>query len=123
MRWFRQKIRQGSWLALVALAINFVLSFGHIHVPGHHNSENGLIVAALGLSDHGKAQGQSDDGKSDYLCPICIATSAIANGLASAPPAIPLQLGETVVDRPIEAVRFVVALPRAPFQSRGPPIS
>jgi hypothetical protein len=121
MRWFRDKVRHGAWLALLALAVNFALSFGHIHAAGRHNSE-GLIVAALGLSDHGKAQGRSDH-EADYLCPICIATSAIGNALASAPPAIPLQLAVTVIDRPVEAVRLVLALPRAPFQSRGPPIS
>jgi hypothetical protein len=31
MRWFRDNIRQGSWAALIALAINLALSFGHVH--------------------------------------------------------------------------------------------
>ena len=123
MRWFRDHVGHGAWLALVALAINFALSFGHVHVAGHHSSESSLLVAALGLSDHGKAKGHSDDGQSDSLCPICMATSAIANALASAPPAIPLQVTQTVIDRPVEAIRLVLALQRAPFQSRGPPIS
>jgi hypothetical protein len=122
MRWFGDNVRHGSWLALVALAINFALSFGHVHVAGHA-SERGAIVAALGLSGQSKVPGHTDDGQADYLCPICIASSAIANGLASAPPVLPLQLEATTLDRTIEPVRFVVALPRAPFQSRGPPVS
>jgi Protein of unknown function (DUF2946) len=122
MRWFRDNVRHGSWLALVALAINFALSFGHVHVAGQV-SERSAIVAAPGLSDNGKAPGHSDDPQADYLCPICIASSAIANAMASAPPVLPLQLDATAVDRTIELVRFVVALPRAPFQSRGPPVS
>jgi hypothetical protein len=122
MRWVRDNVRHGSWLALVALAINFALSFGHIDVP-QLNSEQSLIVAALGLSSQSKGQGHSDHGKADYLCPICIAVSAIANGLASAPPSVPLQLIATAFDRPVEPVRLLVALPRAPFQSRGPPMS
>jgi hypothetical protein len=31
MKWFRTNIRRGSRLALFALAIQFVLSFGHFH--------------------------------------------------------------------------------------------
>ncbi len=122
MRWFRDNVRHGSWLALVAIAINLALSFGHIHVAGQV-SDRGLIAAALGATDHGKAPGHPDGPLGDDLCPICIATSAIASAIASAPPAIPLQLDATVVDRPVALVRLAVTLPRAPFQSRGPPVS
>lgn len=122
MRWFRDNVRHGSWLALVAIAINFALSFGHVHVAGQA-FDRGLIAAVLGASDHGKAPGHTDDPQTDVLCPICIASSAIANAIAASPPAIPLQLTATVVDRPIAPVRLAVALPRAPFQSRGPPVS
>src|SRR5260221_12497744 len=31
MKWFRSNIRRGSRLALFALAIQFLLSFGHFH--------------------------------------------------------------------------------------------
>ena len=55
------------------------------------------------------------------LCPICIASSAIANAMASAPPVILLQRTATVVERPITLVRIAVTQPRAAFQSRGPP--
>jgi Protein of unknown function (DUF2946) len=122
MRWFRDNVRHGSWLALFAIAINLALSFGHVHVAGQ-TSDHGLIATVLGVSDHGKAPGHSDDPQADYLCPICIASSAIANAMAAAPPVIPLQLDVTVVDRPITPVRLAVLLPRAPFQSRGPPVS
>jgi hypothetical protein len=122
MRWVRDKVRHGSWLALFALVVNFALSFGHIHVAGHNPAE-GLIVAVIGLSDHDKAPAHPS-GHADDLCPICIATSAIANGLASVPPAIAVQLTATVIDRrPVEPVRLVLVLPRAPFQSRAPPMS
>ncbi len=121
MRWFRGNLRHGSWLALIALAVNFALSFGHIHAIGQR-SARGLIVAALASFEHGKTPRHSD-GQADYLCPICIAATAVANGLASAPPALPLQLTETALDRTIEPAHFVVEPPRAAFQSRGPPVS
>ncbi|MGH6751213.1 MAG: DUF2946 domain-containing protein, partial [Bradyrhizobium sp.] len=31
MKWFRNNVKHGSRLALLALAIQFVLSFGHFH--------------------------------------------------------------------------------------------
>jgi hypothetical protein len=42
MKWFRGKIRRGTSLALLALAINLTLSFGHIHLdvrdlPSRHD--------------------------------------------------------------------------------------
>jgi len=121
MHWVRNKIRQGSWVALFALAINLALSFGHTHVAVHRNSGNGLAVAALAPPGHDNPQDRSDHA--DYLCPICVAASTIANSVAPAPPAIPLQRTEVAVDRPVESLRLAVALSRAAFQSRGPPIS
>jgi hypothetical protein len=121
MRWFRDNIRHSSWLALIALAVNIALSFGHIHAIAGQNAPRGRIVAALAASHQGPAQGHSGDA--DYLCPICIAAGAMANALASTPPAIPLQLAETAVDRGSEPVRIVVERPPAAFQSRAPPLS
>ncbi len=122
MRWFRDNVRHGSWLALVAIAINLALSFGHIHVAGQV-SDRGLIAAVLGASDHGQTPSHPDSPLADDLCPICLASSAIANAIASTPPTLPLQLDATVVDRPIALVRVAVTQPRAAFQSRGPPLS
>jgi len=121
MRWFRDNCRHGSWLALVAIAINFTLCFGHVHALGSHGSDS-AVAAGRGATDHGKAPGHSDGPQGDDFCPICIALSAIANAVAASPPAVPLSLTATVVDRTIPPVSLAVALPRAPFQSRGPPV-
>src|SRR5947209_18923155 len=34
MKWFRSNVRHGSRLALLALAIQVLLSFGHLHASG-----------------------------------------------------------------------------------------
>jgi hypothetical protein len=123
MRWFRDNIRHGSWLALIALAVNIALSFGHIHAIAGQNAPRGRIMAALASSDHRSTQGDSDHSQADYLCPICIAAGAMANALAAAPPIVSLQLTETAVDRTVVPVRIVLEQPRAAFRSRGPPAS
>jgi hypothetical protein len=118
MRWFRDNVGHGSWLALIALAINIALSFGHIHAIGGHHSEHGVVVAP---SDGGP--NHSDDGKTDDLCPICMAAAAISTGLAPTPPALPVEFAGALIDRAIEHAVTIPPAPRAAFHSRAPPIS
>jgi hypothetical protein len=122
MRWFRDNIGHGSWLALVALAINVVLSFGHIHAIGGHRSERGLILAHIASPDS-QTPDHSDDSKTDDLCPICMATAAIGTALAPTPPALPVEFAEVAIGPAIEHTVAIPPAPRAAFQSRGPPIS
>jgi len=127
MRWFRDTIRQGSWLALIALAINLGLSFGHFHAINGKLSGHWIAAASASASvaapDDSQKQGAPDDNHADYLCPICMAATAMANGLASTPPALPLEFTNVSIDRTIERILVLVEPPRAAFQSRGPPIS
>lgn len=123
MRWFRDNIGQGAWLALLALVINLGLSFGHVHAIAGERAEHIAAVAA----HHGKTQGQTnsghpDGGQADYLCPICTAAAAMVSPLAS-PPMLRVEFAGVTIDRGIEPVVAVADPPRAAFQSRGPPIS
>lgn len=125
MRWFRKHIGHGSWLALLALAINFTLAFGHVHVPNGTGSERQFTLIAAGAATDG-GQGQNhpaDHHHADYLCPICMAAAAIATALAPTPPALPIELAEARIDHPIDQFVSAPKPPCAAFQSRGPPIS
>jgi hypothetical protein len=125
MRWFRDTIRQSTWLALIALAINLGLSFGHFHAIDGKTSRRGIaeMAASIGSPDDGQNKGHPNDGHADYLCPICMAATAMANALASAPPALPLEPANVTVDRKTEDVLALVEPSRAAFQPRGPPLS
>jgi hypothetical protein len=123
MRWFRDNIGHGSWLALIALAINIALSFGHVHAIGGHRSERDLIVASIPSSDSRQTPDHSDDGKADDLCPICMAAAAMGTALASTPPALPVEFADAAIDHAIEHAVAIPPTRRAAFQSRGPPIS
>src|SRR6266481_8461587 len=78
MRWFRDHIRQGSWLALVAIAINFAVAFGHVHALDGTASERGpaALLASTTSSDGDQTQNHPAD-RTDYLCPICMAAAAM----------------------------------------------
>ena len=125
MRWFRDTLRQGTWLALIALAMNLGLSFGHFHAIDSNASGRGIaaVAASIASPDDGQKQGNPVDSHADYLCPICMAATAMAGALASAPPALPLQFADVTIDRTIVSALVLVEPPRAAFQSRGPPIS
>jgi hypothetical protein len=122
MRWFRDHVRHGSWLALVALAINFAVAFGHVHALGGSVSERG--PTAITAAAHGdRSQHHPADGQADYLCPICMAAAAMGTALAPAPPALPVTSSISAVDHAIEQ-DFGIARPqRVAFRPRGPPIS
>jgi hypothetical protein len=53
MKWFRSNIRRGSRLALFALAVQFLLSFGHFHA----NSAQAAPAAATQSALHEAASG------------------------------------------------------------------
>jgi hypothetical protein len=124
MRWFRDTIRQSTWLALIALAINLGLSFGHFHAIDGKASGRGIaaVAASIASPDDGRNQDHPNDGRADYLCPICMAASAVASALASTPPALPLEFDNVTIDHAIVLVFALVEPPPAAFQSRGPPI-
>jgi len=124
MRWFRDHVRQGSWFALLALAINFALAFGHVHAIGGPSSDPSQVAfAAPSTPDDGDRKGNHPADGVDYLCPICIAIAAIGNALAATPPALPATFADVSVDRAIEHEDPIRQPPRVAFQSRGPPIS
>jgi Protein of unknown function (DUF2946) len=125
MRWFRDTIRQSTWLALIALAMNLGLSFGHFHAIDGKASASGIAAVATSNAspDDGQKQRNSDDSHADYLCPICVAATAMASAMASAPPTLSLEFADVTIDRTIEPVLALVQPSRAAFQPRGPPIS
>ena|ERR1700744_4570663 len=125
MRWFRDTIRQGSWLALLALTINLALSFGHFHAVDGKVVSGGLIAAITSAAapDDGPQPNHPSEDHADVLCPICMASSALAHALTSPPPVLPVAFASVTLTRTLPPVVAFVDSPRAAFQSRGPPLS
>lgn len=133
MKWFRGKIRQGTSFALLALAINLTLSFGHIHLEGLNlkglrggETTAGILLSALFHRDTtltDKTPANRHDGHPDDLCPICMAQAALGTGLAAAAPVLPVDLAYVEVDPAVTAEQAIPQRPRAGFRSRGPPLS
>jgi len=139
MKWFRSNIRHGSRLALFALAIQFVLSFGHFHgvaaraAPAIQSgpalldlSYAGGFTAADAVSLSAQQQPASNhdsDQQSNDLCAIC-AVMVLANAVLFATPSL-LSLPQAVefLYLTIDAEFIHLNSARVAFQPRAPPAS
>lgn len=107
-------------LALFALALQFGLSFGHIHADH-------AFAAPTAISDHASAStpdssGHHQDNPAD-ICAICV-TVAMANALVDAtPPVLPVPVDAEAAEISAEFAHHVTATRLVAFQSRAPPRS
>ena len=122
MRWTHNR-RFGSWLALAALVLQFVVSFGHVHLDGVHRTYPALAVSGSAAQAWQLPAPQPGDDEDDRYCAICATIYLAANSFLPPAPQLPVPFAS----RPIEhfdrvAVGFIVPR-RAPFQSRAPPLA
>lgn len=116
---FLPRYRSGSWLALSALAIQLVISFGHVHLDGVHAVYPPVKVA--GVKTHAQPTPAQQPGDDDY-CPICATIYLAGNSFVPQPPALPPQLASRSIEHFHRAPSaIIVAARRQPFQPRAPP--
>jgi hypothetical protein len=128
MRWFRSRVRFGAYSALLALAIQFVLSFAHVHVPGAPSKSAGAFIALLGGSGVVDAtpSAPANSHPKGYLgdtCSICTLIQMAGSAPHASVAQLPLAL---VVGRATQFLTVAVPLDAAPHilaQIRAPPIA
>lgn len=146
MKWFRSNIKHGSRLALLALAIQFGLSFGHFHAvaaqaaPAIQSAiQSGLTLSSPAPFEASRASslaatemasqpvqrqkpGSDRDSDSDG-CAIC-AVMAMANAvLFATPPLLVLPQAVELTYLTTDAAFIHLNSVRVAFQPRAPPIS
>jgi hypothetical protein len=138
MKWFRANIKHGSRLALLALAIQFVLAFGHFHAIAAAQASpellsspsafgrNSLVAANPAGQSAERQQKPSPDHDSDKTsdgCAIC-AVIAMANAvLFATPPLLLLPEAVEFLHRVTDAEFVHLNSVRVAFRPRAPPIS
>jgi len=135
MNWFRSNIRHGSRVALFALAVQFVLSFGHFHGIAAQAApavQSGAalsdVSAALGAADNSSARqpaptNHDPDQQPGDTCAIC-AVMALANvALFSTPPLLLLPQAVEFLYLTTDAEFVHLNSARIAFQPRAPPVS
>ena len=136
MNWFRKHLKHGSRLALFALAIQFVLSFGHFHgvavqaapavQTGAADADLAIAVTLAAQAAHSEAAQQPSNHDTDRHasdCAICAVLSLANNFMFATPPLLELPQAVELLHLTTGAeFSHLGALHRA-FQSRAPPAS
>src|ERR1700722_301732 len=107
MKWFRSNVQHGSRLALLALAVQLVLSFGHFHglaaqaaqtiqsAAAPTDLSQGLAAPdAAAASDQRQAPASHDSDQPYDGCAICAVMAMAGTVLFATPP--PLLLPQAV---------------------------
>ena len=127
MRWFRSRLRLGSYLALFALAFQLAISFGHVHLER-------IAPPSTGASALAGAQPSADDlnapsnpaGREDLAddhCPICTLIHLAGTLMPAEIPLLPMPavFGRLRLEG---AAEFdLTAAHAALFRARAPPIA
>jgi hypothetical protein len=135
MRWFRSNVRLGAWCALLTLALQFSLTFTHVHAPaigrtspiaalaaGLTSDAVAADAAALPDSQPAKPLKQRHSTTDDF-CAICSLIQLAASSLTAASPSLPIPLVATPIRIAIGRERTFAASPPPLFQARAPPIA
>src|SRR5262245_42346610 len=129
MSWFRSHARLCSCVALLALALQLVLSFGHIH----HKDILGqsalapiadtLAVVSISDADAPTSPGRADHDHEDEYCSIYAIAALIGSAQQAAPPTLPVP--SVLTNAPLAA--SIEPLPPQTrhllSQARGPPLA
>ena len=127
MRFIRSNLRGLARLALLALAVQLAVTFGHVHLDGLKGAA--AQATQMAAADQAAApvtkvhsKGSQSRGAADFDCPICALIQLASTSAPSVAPPLPVpaMLGETIVyDR---AAPDVATPPTFAFQARGPPV-
>jgi hypothetical protein len=122
MRWFRANRTFGGRLALLALAVQFVVAFGHIHRDDIYGPARAVAAIAAPVPDGGQPLPGNHPAKhGDDYCAICAAVSLLGNSFVAAAPPLPLPSASHAIEQFDRVAVIFIAPRRAAFQSRAPP--
>ncbi len=122
MRWIRANRKFGGRLALFALAVQFVLSFGHIHREDIYGSAAAPLAATIALPAANQSRLLPANHTDDY-CAICASIYLLGASFSAAAPPLPLPSVSCAIEHVDRILAVSIAARRAPFQSRAPPVA
>ena len=115
--------RFAGWLALTAVALQLVLTFGHVHVDGNHRASLAVNATGSGTQVSQSAPGQQPGNDADDYCAICATISVAANSFIPQAPQLPALFASRLIEH-FDLVADAFFPPqRTFFQSRAPPLA
>jgi hypothetical protein len=138
MRWVRSNIKCVARIALLAMVVQFALSFGHFHATFYAATSASEVSSTLSklsfaadlvkpTADSPSARRPASNHDSDEhpgdICAICAVMAMAKTALFATPPALLLPQSIELSPLAAEGEFARVALVRAAFFPRAPPIS
>ena len=123
MGWVCRHKRHGAVLALIALALQIALTFGHVHVRGVAGGSHGALAEQVRLAHpppQAPAQNRGDD---DDYCAICASIFLASSAFAPAPPQLLVPSNFQQVEHSLKSTRPLADSLRLAFRSRAPPLA
>jgi hypothetical protein len=124
MRWIgRTNRRWSTCLALAAMALQLVLSFGHIHLE---KLASGSVIASVTTFKAPSSQQnptQHPANEAEDFCAICTTIHLASSSFLPDAPLLPVPFASRTIEH-FGSFNFIFVLPqRAAFQSRAPPLA
>jgi DUF2946 family protein len=121
MRWFRTNRRFSGTLALFALALQFTLAFGHIHLRDFAGIPGVAVAQAQASSD--QSPGHNDSHQSpDHYCLVCATVSLAGTLVMPALVALPLPEISAAAQHWYVHSASLGRIAHAYFNARAPPL-
>src|ERR1700744_4915945 len=110
MSWFRHCVC--AWVALLALAIQLGLSFGHVHAL---NGERPAAVQTAATDSTSSPAPQNGADHDDDYCAICAVLALLSGAQTASAPDVPLPIFVTSAELLTNPETIVSDTPRAAF--------
>jgi hypothetical protein len=132
MGWFRSNRCSGVRLALFALACQFVLAFGHVHLGKATAGSDSLAIVGLAtVADGGGSSADASSsappkkpaGLADVFCPVCAGIGMASALVAPTPPAVAPPVSASQHLRWSSAAIDPQSFDHLLFDARGPPLA
>lgn len=121
MAWIHRHRSHGALLALAALVLQIVLSFGHVHLRGAAQRAPSTITDSLALADKNSRTPAPIPADHDDYCAICASIFLASSAFAPAPPQLLVPANFQRFEHCSKAARPIAESLRLAFRSRAPP--
>jgi Protein of unknown function (DUF2946) len=121
MGWVDRHKRHGSVLALIALALQIVLAFDHVHLHGLAQNSHAAIAQRTAVAQTAPQAPAQNHGDDDDYCAVCASIFLASSAFAPPPPQLPLPATFQRVEHSFNAAHALAERQRSGFRSRAPP--
>ena len=121
MGWVHRHKHRGAVLALIALALQIALAFGHVHLRGLAVGSPNAIAEQARLAHRPPQAPAQHSGDPDDYCAICASIFLASSAFAAAPPQLFIPADFQRIEHSFKGASPFLESLRLAFRSRAPP--